>query len=105
MVLPTQSSTEAECTCRHSFDCNCECHGRHCDPTEHVCSIEYLPDEGGLTPWGCPGCTPGAGLGHVASCPRAGVAPAGPPIVIVSEGRAGAASLSDAAGGSAPSAR
>ncbi len=42
----------AECLCSHSVDCNHECHGRHCDPTEHVCSIEFLPDEGGLAPWG-----------------------------------------------------
>ena len=95
MVLPNQPSTPAECTCRHSFDCNCECHGRHCDPTEHVCSIEFLPDEGGLTPWGCPYCTPGAVLAHLASCSCA--------VIVVREGAAGTA-LSDAGGGTAPSA-
>jgi len=95
MVLPNQSSTDAECTCRHSFDCNCECHGRHCDPTEHVCSIEFLPDEGGLTPWGCPNCTPGAALAHVSSCSFA--------VIVVREGAAGTA-ISDVGGGTAPSA-
>jgi hypothetical protein len=64
------------CTCRHSEYCNHECHGRHCDPTEHVCSLEFLPDEGGLTMWGCPDCSPGAGLDHLEGCERAIVAPA-----------------------------
>jgi hypothetical protein len=58
----------ADCTCAHSVDCNHECHGRHCDPTEHICSIEFLPDEGGLTPWGCADCTPGLGLPHGLGC-------------------------------------
>ena len=56
------------CDCRHSVYCNHECHGRHCDPTEHVCSLEFLPDEGGLTPWGCPECSPGLGLPHLEGC-------------------------------------
>ncbi|HEU4919648.1 MAG TPA: hypothetical protein VFT20_07885 [Candidatus Limnocylindrales bacterium] len=64
MTMPASGS----CTCRHSIYCNHECHGRHCDPTEHVCSIEFLPDEGGLTPWGCPDCTPGLGLPHLEGC-------------------------------------
>ena len=95
MVLPNQSSPDAACTCRHSIDCNCECHGRHCDPTEHVCSIEFLPDEGGLTPWGCPECSPGVRLAHLADCPAVVVVVLSAPVAIVS----------DAAGGSAPSAR
>lgn len=94
MVLPNQPSTGAECTCRHSLDCNCECHGRHCDPSEHVCSIEFLPDEGGLTPWGCPECSPGASGFHAAGCP-AFHAPAPQP-------SAGIVGVSDLAGGSAP---
>ncbi len=61
----------AECMCSHSVDCNHECHGRHCDPTEHVCSIEFLPDEGGLAPWGCADCTPGQGLPHIEGCAAA----------------------------------
>ncbi len=56
------------CTCRHSEYCNHECHGRHCDPTEHVCSLEFLPDEGGLTAWGCADCSPGGGLPHLDGC-------------------------------------
>ena len=68
MVLPTQSSHDADCTCSHSLDCNCGCHGRHCDPTEHTCSIEFLPDEGGLTPWGCRDCTPGQRSPHLLGC-------------------------------------
>ena len=63
--------TSAECMCSHSVDCNHECHGRHCDPTEHVCSIEFLPDEGGLAPWGCADCTPGQGLPHIEGCAAA----------------------------------
>lgn len=59
----------AGCTCEHSVDCNHECHGRRCDPTQHVCSIEFLPDEGGLTPWGCPECTPGLEIRHLPDCP------------------------------------
>jgi hypothetical protein len=62
----------ADCTCAHSVDCNHECHGRHCDPTEHVCSIEFLPDEGGLAQWGCAECTPGMGLPHASDCVAAG---------------------------------
>jgi hypothetical protein len=64
MTMPTSGA----CTCRHSEYCNHECHGRHCDPTEHVCSLEFLPDEGGLTPWGCPDCSPGLGLPHLEGC-------------------------------------
>jgi hypothetical protein len=99
MVLPTQPSTGAECTCRHSLDCNCECHGRHCDPSEHTCSIEFLPDDGGLTPWGCKECTPGGGLlAHFAACPAEATV-----VIVVSE-RTGSSPFSDAGGGSAPSA-
>jgi len=61
----------AECACSHSVDCNHDCHGRHCDPTEHVCSIEFLPDDGGLARWGCADCTPGMGLPHLDGCPAA----------------------------------
>ena len=46
------------CSCAHSLECNHGCHGRHCDPTDHVCSSEFVPDDGGLTRWGCPDCTP-----------------------------------------------
>ena len=56
------------CTCSHALDCNHGCHGRHCDPTEHICSLEFLPDEGGLTPWGCADCTPGEGIAHASGC-------------------------------------
>ena len=105
MVLPTQPSTAPECTCSHSIDCNCGCHGRHCDPTEHSCSIEFLPDEGGLTQWGCAQCTPGFGIGHDSGCavlvvdsPPAAVIDSSPPA------RAGWPISADA-GGSAPSSR
>jgi len=56
------------CTCRHPVDCVCACHGRYCDPTENACLLEYLPDEGGLTAWGCNLCTPGQGAPHVIGC-------------------------------------
>jgi hypothetical protein len=59
----------ADCTCDHPAACNHGCHGRHCDRTEHTCSIEFLPDDGGLTAWGCADCTPGARLPHHAECP------------------------------------
>jgi hypothetical protein len=59
---------DPDCGCIHALDCNHGCHGRHCDPTEHVCSLEFLPDEGGLTPWGCAECTPGEGAPHLGDC-------------------------------------
>ena len=59
---------EADCRCTHSLECNHGCHGRHCDPTEHLCSLEFLPDDGGLTPWGCADCTPGEAIPHLADC-------------------------------------
>lgn len=55
---PSQS---ARCTCEHWAHCDCACHGRYCDPSENTCDIAFLPDEGGLTVWGCPTCTPGEG--------------------------------------------
>ena len=33
-----------------------------------MCSIEFLPDDGGLAPWGCRDCTPGEGAPHVLGC-------------------------------------
>jgi hypothetical protein len=100
MVLPTQPSSGADCTCNHSLDCNCECHGRHCDPSEHTCSIEFLPDEGGLTPWGCRECTPGGGMvAHLVACPAEAT------VVLVVHDRPAQSPFIDAGGGSAPSAR
>ena len=97
MVLPTQPSSGAECTCIHSLDCNCECHGRQCDPSEHTCSIEFLPDEGGLTPWGCRECTPGGGLlAHLLACPAE--------TVVIVRDQPARNPFIDAGGGSAPSA-
>ena len=61
-------SPMARCTCEHWIYCDCACHGRACDPTEQACDIAYLADDGGLTPWGCPRCTPGQGLPHVLGC-------------------------------------
>lgn len=61
-------SPDAVCTCEHWVDCNCACHARNCDPTEAICDIVFLPDEGGLTRWGCPRCTPGDGAPHVLGC-------------------------------------
>ena len=57
-------SPSARRTCTHWPHCDCACHGRYCDPTKNVCDIAFLPDEGGLTPWGCPTCTPGEGALH-----------------------------------------
>lgn len=63
--------SDSGCVCTHPLACDHGCHGRHCDPTEHVCSLEFLPDDGGLTPWGCDDCTPGGRLAHLVECPRA----------------------------------
>ena len=62
---------QPSCTCTHPPDCDCACHGRYCDPTEQVCLIEYLADEGGLARWGCPGCTPGEDAAHFGDCAAA----------------------------------
>ena len=59
---------DPSCQCTHALECNHGCHGRHCDPTEHVCSLEFLPDDGGLALSGCADCTPGEGIPHMAGC-------------------------------------
>lgn len=63
-----QPSPDAVCTCSHWVDCDCGCHDRRCDPSENVCHTDFLPDEGGLAYWGCPGCTPGQGAPHYLGC-------------------------------------
>jgi len=62
------ASRSARCACEHWLYCGCACHGRHCDPSRNTCDIAFLPDDGGLTYWGCPDCTPGAGAPHVLGC-------------------------------------
>jgi hypothetical protein len=76
-------SGDAVCRCEHWVHCNCDCHGYRCDPAEAVCDIAFLPDDGGLTPIGCPDCTPGEGAPHWLGCeligwnvPMPGIAPA-----------------------------
>lgn len=69
MIVPNRQSLGEECTCSHPPACHHDCHGHLCDPGEQVCSIEFLPDEGGLTPWGCVECTPGERAPHLAGCP------------------------------------
>ncbi len=75
-------SPDAVCTCSHPVDCDCGCHDRRCDSSEHVCHLDFLPDEGGLAYWGCPGCTPGQGAPHYLGCELIGwnvpVPPASP---------------------------
>jgi hypothetical protein len=66
------------CTCAHPLDCVCGCHGRHCDPNDNVCDLAYLPDDGGLTQWGCADCTPGELAPHVDGCPAVVFAAAAP---------------------------
>ena len=61
-------SPSARCTCEHWLDCDCACHDRHCDPSENMCDIAFLPDEGGLARSGCPDCTPGSGAPHYLGC-------------------------------------
>jgi hypothetical protein len=66
---PTSSAT---CSCRHGVYCDCACHARDCDPAATACDLDFLPDDGGLTQWGCPACTPGDGLPHVLGCEMIG---------------------------------
>lgn len=61
-------SPSARCTCEHWVHCDCTCHRRYCDPAESKCDLAFRPDEGGLTPWGCPSCTPGEGAPHILGC-------------------------------------
>ena len=68
MIGSDQVGSSGDCTCSHALDCAHDCHGRQCDPGEHVCSLEFLPDEGGLTAWGCPDCTPGERSAHLTGC-------------------------------------
>jgi len=62
------SSPTARCTCEHRVHCDCTCHGRDCDPSQSTCDLAFLPDDGGLTPWGCPSCTPGEVALHFLGC-------------------------------------
>lgn len=73
MSLASQASPS--CTCAHPLDCVCACHARHCDPEVVACDLDFLPDEGGLTVWGCDACTPGQGEAHLPGCPSAFVVP------------------------------
>jgi hypothetical protein len=66
-VLRSPSPT-AVCTCEHWVYCDCGCHGRTCDPSEQTCDVVFLADEGGLTQWGCPDCTPGQRGAHFLGC-------------------------------------
>ncbi len=66
-VLRPPSPT-ARCSCSHWVHCDCACHGRNCDPSENFCDIAFQPDDGGLTQWGCPDCTPGANAPHYLGC-------------------------------------
>jgi hypothetical protein len=59
---------DATCTCEHWVHCVHACHAMDCDPTEAVCHLDYRPDEGGLTLWGCPDCTPGESAPHLLGC-------------------------------------
>ena len=68
MIGSDQLDSSGDCSCSHALDCAHDCHGRQCDPGEHVCSLEFLPDEGGLTAWGCPDCTPGERSAHLTGC-------------------------------------
>lgn len=62
------ASIVARCTCEHWIHCACACHGRHCDPSENACDVAFVPDEGGLTRWGCAMCTPGQAAPHYLGC-------------------------------------
>ena len=63
-----QPSPNAMCTCEHWVHCDCTCHRRDCDPLEQQCDVVWLADDGGLTYWGCPDCTPGQLAPHYLTC-------------------------------------
>ena len=63
-----EPSPDAMCSCSHPVHCVCICHDRHCDPVADVCHVDFLPDDGGLAPWGCPRCTPGQAAPHYLGC-------------------------------------
>ena len=79
-VLRAPSPT-AVCTCEQWAYCNHECHHRDCDPTATACDIGFLPDDGGLTAWGCRACTPGEGAPHYLGCDLIGWSVPVPPDV------------------------
>lgn len=58
-------SPSASCTCEHWLHCRSACHARDGDPAETSCDLAFLPDDGGLTRWGCSSCTPGLGAPHL----------------------------------------
>jgi hypothetical protein len=72
-------SPTAACTCEHWVHCDHPCHGRRCDPTENSCDLAFVPDEGGLTRWGCIDCTPGEGTPHFLGCELERAGPARSP--------------------------
>lgn len=37
-------------------------------PLDNACDLDYLPDEDGLTRWGCTVGSPGQGAPHLATC-------------------------------------
>jgi hypothetical protein len=76
-----EPSPTATCTCVHWIHCDHACHGRDCDPSESACDIAFLPDEGGLTLWGCAACTPGEGMPHVLGCELMAPIDSAPPAV------------------------
>lgn len=61
-------SPTARCTCAHWELCDCDCHGRFCDPSAMVCDLAFQADEGGIARWGCPECTPGENAPHYLGC-------------------------------------
>lgn len=69
MSVPESIEPVGVCTCGHPPDCRHGCHDHRCDPGEEICSIEFRPDEGGLTWVGCDTCTPGVGAPHLGECP------------------------------------
>ena len=66
-VLRPPSPT-ASCSCEHWGACDCDCHGRYCDPSLQMCDLAFQADEGGVARWGCPECTPGDRAPHVLGC-------------------------------------
>ena len=67
-MIVAAAASISTCAPSGRVHCGCACHGRHCDPSENFCDVAFVPDEGGLTRWGCAACTPGERAPHYLGC-------------------------------------
>lgn len=56
------------CTCAHPVECDHACHARPAIPLSVAAPMRGLIEASAAL--GCPDCTPGKRLGHLADCPR-----------------------------------